>query len=286
MKKILLILLFAVFYTSVNAQCSITATTNASALTCGTAPLSACGGIVYVGNGTSAMSLNMNQNLDLECLGAIQLVVRNNATLDFSGGNYDLRLASGSSVVLHSNIYSGGGCSASDRIYIGGSVVSNCNGSGSIPSFADVIANGGINQAGILSGNQYICTSGTTTTTFTSTAGSGGVWSSDNSLVATVNSSSGVVTAISAGTAIITYTKSGVSATRNVYVSSSAPAQPGAVSGITPQCPGLAGQVYSVAAVSGVSSYTWTVPTGWSITAGQGTASITVTTGSSSQSDK
>ncbi|WP_163409262.1 T9SS sorting signal type C domain-containing protein [Flavobacterium ajazii] len=285
MKKILLILLFAVFYTSVNAQCSITATTNASALTCGTAPLSSCGGILYIGDGTNAMSLNMNQNLDLECLGAIQLIVRNNGTLDFSGGNYDLKLASGSSVILQSgsNIYSGGGCSASDRIYIGGSVVANCNGSGSIPSFADVIANGGINQAGILSGNQYICTSGTTTTTFSSTS-SGGTWSSGSTSIATVNSSTGVVTALSAGTATITYTKSGVTATRTVYVASSAPAQPGAVSGTTPTCPSLTGQVYSIAAVSGASSYTWTVPTGWTITAGQGTTSVTVTTGTSSQS--
>jgi len=45
---------------------------------------------------------------------------------------------------------------------------------------------------------------------------------------------------------------------------------------------GTTGLIYSVAPVSGVTTYTWTVPTaaGWSITAGQGTYSITVTAGS------
>ncbi|MFB9109521.1 Ig-like domain-containing protein, partial [Flavobacterium gyeonganense] len=256
MKKILLILLFAVFYTSVNAQCSITTTTNASALACGTAPVSACGGILYIGNGTNAMSLNMNADLDLTCLGAIQFIVRNNATLDFSGGNYDLKLASGSSVIFQSgsNINSGGSCSASDRIYIGGAVVANCNGSGSIPSFTDVIANGGINQAGILSGNQYICTYGTTTTTFSSTS-SGGTWSSSNTSIASVNSSTGLVTAAGAGTATITYTRSGASATRNVYVANG-PSSNAVVSGSTTLCQATIAN-YTATAVAGASSYTW-----------------------------
>jgi len=42
---------------------------------------------------------------------------------------------------------------------------------------------------------------------------------------------------------------------------------------------GATGLTYSVTPVSGVTTYTWTVPTGWSITAGLGTASITVTAG-------
>lgn len=58
-----------------------------------------------------------------------------------------------------------------------------------------------------------------------------------------------------------------------------APGLPGAITGTSAQCPGLTGQVYSIAAVSGATSYTWTVPTGWSITGGQGTTSITVTAG-------
>ncbi len=62
-----------------------------------------------------------------------------------------------------------------------------------------------------------------------------------------------------------------------------APATPGAIAGINPQCPALAGQAYNVAAVLNATTYTWTVPAGWSVTAGQGTRFITVTTGSAGQ---
>jgi large repetitive protein len=61
------------------------------------------------------------------------------------------------------------------------------------------------------------------------------------------------------------------------------PSQPGVITGTTPQCPGLTGQIYSISAVTGATSYTWTVPLGWSITAGSGTTSITVTTGAAGQ---
>lgn len=57
------------------------------------------------------------------------------------------------------------------------------------------------------------------------------------------------------------------------------PATPGAITGVTPQCPGLGGQTYSIASVPTATSYTWTVPSGWTINIGQGTISITVTTG-------
>lgn len=57
----------------------------------------------------------------------------------------------------------------------------------------------------------------------------------------------------------------------------------GAISGVTSQCPSLIGQVYSVSAVTNALNYAWTVPTGWTITDGQGTNSITVTTGTSGQ---
>lgn len=253
---LLLMVLFFAFSGIVNAQCSISSTTNASTLSCGTSPLSSCGGILYIGNGSTSMSLMMNSNLDLTCLGAIQFIVRNNATLDFSGGNYDLKLAAGSSVLLQtgSAIYSGSGCSASDIIKIGGSSVANCNGGGGIPSFVNVIANGGINQAGILSGNQYICTYGTTTTTFSSTV-SGGTWSSGNTSIATVNSSTGVVTAVAAGTAIITYTRSGVTATRAVYVANG-PSSNAVLTGSNSQCQSTMTN-YSASPVSGASSYTW-----------------------------
>jgi gliding motility-associated-like protein len=77
----------------------------------------------------------------------------------------------------------------------------------------------------------------------------------------------------------------GTSAARNlaVTVSPGAPAQPGSIVGTTTQCPGLTGQAYSISAVTNATTYTWAVPTGWSITGGQGTTAITVTTGSAGQ---
>jgi hypothetical protein len=36
--------------------------------------LNDCGGIIYFGNGTDAMRLLMNTNLNLSCLGAIRFV--------------------------------------------------------------------------------------------------------------------------------------------------------------------------------------------------------------------
>jgi len=76
-------------------------------------------------------------------------------------------------------------------------------------------------SAGTLSGTQEICVSGSTT--FSSTV-SGGTWSSGNTGIATINSSSGAISGVSAGTATITYTKAGsggcsdATATRTVTV--------------------------------------------------------------------
>ena len=56
------------------------------------------------------------------------------------------------------------------------------------------------------------------------------------------------------------------------------PAQPSIITGTTPQIHETAGEKYSVTNVVGV-TYAWTVPTGWTITAGDTTNEITVTTG-------
>ncbi|HEX9958624.1 MAG TPA: T9SS type A sorting domain-containing protein, partial [Fibrella sp.] len=54
----------------------------------------------------------------------------------------------------------------------------------------------------------------------------------------------------------------------------------GAVSGLATVCHGATGQHYSVEAVGGAATYEWSVPDGAVITAGQGTATITVDWGS------
>jgi hypothetical protein len=53
------------------------------------------------------------------------------------------------------------------------------------------------------------------------------------------------------------------------------PQQPGTISGPASVCAN-SNQSYSVAAVSGAASYTWTVPTGATVTSGQGTAAANV----------
>ncbi|BDU24747.1 gliding motility-associated C-terminal domain-containing protein [Flavobacterium sp. GSB-24] len=78
-------------------------------------------------------------------------------------------------------------------------------------------------NAGTLSGTQNICIGGTST--FSSSGDTGGAWTSDNTSIATVNSSTGLVTGVSSGTATITYKVTGtggcsdVTSTRTITVS-------------------------------------------------------------------
>lgn len=69
-------------------------------------------------------------------------------------------------------------------------------------SFDSVVSSVAVSST--LSGFQNICAIGATTT-FSSTI-SGGTWSSSNTAVATVNATTGVVTAVAAGSATISYT--------------------------------------------------------------------------------
>ncbi len=62
-----------------------------------------------------------------------------------------------------------------------------------------------------------------------------------------------------------------------VSVVSTAPTQPGSITGSNTPCQG-SNQTYSISAVAGADAYNWAVPSGWTITSGQGTTSINVTT--------
>ena len=61
------------------------------------------------------------------------------------------------------------------------------------------------------------------------------------------------------------------------------PATPGVIAGSVSAAPLTTGLSYTIAAVSGATTYTWSVPTGWLITGGQGTSGITVTSGAIGQ---
>jgi len=68
-----------------------------------------------------------------------------------------------------------------------------------------------------------------------------------------------------------------------VAVDNGAPSTPGSISGNATLCAGATNQTYSVSAVTNASTYSWTVPTGWTITSGAGTNSIVVTPGTAGQ---
>ncbi|MBA0885098.1 T9SS sorting signal type C domain-containing protein [Flavobacterium undicola] len=166
---ILLIGLFIVgFNQNVAAQCFITTsgTVNASTFTCGTSPLSTCNGTLTIGNGSSITSIYMDAELNLTCLGAIQVIVKNNGSFDFSPGNNRLLLAEGSSITFEpGSDLIGGSCNASERIYIGTNLLASCNGgAGADLSFADLLAYAG---TGSLASNSPVCVGSQITLTAT-----------------------------------------------------------------------------------------------------------------------
>ena len=162
--RLLALLVILVFSFKGNAQCTITgATVNSGTITCTT--LAGCS-TVYIGDGVNPTTLVMNQNLNLTCLGAIQFIVRNNANIDFSNGNYDIELAANSSIIIENggNISAGSNCSASDLIRIGSVKVASCNGGGgALTDFPNLVSGGGYNTVNATS--TVICGSGTSTIT-------------------------------------------------------------------------------------------------------------------------
>jgi hypothetical protein len=76
---------------------------------------------------------------------------------------------------------------------------------------------------------------------------------------------------------------SGTSSTKSVTVSS-LPAAAGTITGPATVCQGGSGYVYSVPTIANATSYTWTLPTGGTITAGTNTNTITVSFSTSATS--
>jgi uncharacterized protein YjdB len=112
-------------------------------------------------------------------------------------------------------------------------------------------------SAGTVSGTTPLCIGATAT--YTSTGIVGGLWSSTNTAVATVNPLTGLVTAVGGGTSNITYTLIGcgntpVSAIRTLTVNPNANA--GTVSGTSPLCIGATANFTSDGNVAGVWSST------------------------------
>ena len=173
--NIIIFLLFAFSGTSIAQSYQINGITlNSSNLSC-----SSFDGkkIISIGDGVNFASLRMDSNLDLTSpntcvLGPIQLIINNNANIDFSVNNSDLKLPAGSSITFTGDgtLYSGTNsqCSASDRIYIGGVLLASCEGKPGAISFDGLVNQGGYNIVNISPTSASVCGSGSFS--FTATA--------------------------------------------------------------------------------------------------------------------
>ncbi len=130
-----------------------------------------------------------------------------------------------------------------------------------------------------ITGNNSVCVGATTTL---SNIASGGVWSGSNSSIATVNST-GQVTGVAAGMDTIVYTlttsQGCKSAVQFIITVKPLPVMPAAITGNGSVCSGRS-EIYRIAPDTNISSYVWTLPSGWS---GSSTVdSIVATTGTGS----
>ena len=119
-----------------------------------------------------------------------------------------------------------------------------------------------------ITGTISICSIGGTT--LLSDATTGGTWSSTNASVGTVDPSSGIVTGISIGTTLISYTTSGGTATAIVTVNSMPTAAP---TNNSPVCYG--GAVMLSANATGTTNFSWSGPNLSSTTIANPTATPT-----------
>jgi hypothetical protein len=160
---------------------------------------------------------------------------------------------------------------------------SNACGNGTARTLA-VTANTIPSQPGAITGNTNPC-QGVTGLAYsvTNVAGVTYTWAVPSGWSITAGQGTNAITATAganAGNVTVTPSNAcgnGTAQTLAVTVNT-IPAQPGAITGNGSPCQGITGLVYSVTNVTSV-TYTWTVPTGWSITAGQGTNAITATAG-------
>ena len=150
--------------------------------------------------------------------------------------------------------------------------------------------------AGYVTGSNPICT-GSNSGTLTLTGNSSNTiinWQSStvsnfSSNVTNIGNTSSTYTsgALSATTYFRAVTSNGTcsvySTEATIMVSPTIPSPAGSISGKIIQCTSVTDQEYSINDVNSASTYTWVVPSGWTITGGQGTTKMKVTTSPSTQ---
>ena len=144
-------------------------------------------------------------------------------------------------------------------------------------------------QPGAITGNTTVCQGSSQTYSVSAVAGATSyTWVLPSGWTGTSTTTSIVATAGATGGSVRVTANNicgSSSATTLVVTVSPVPAQPGTITGNTSVCVNSS-QSYSVTAVSGATSYTWTLPSGWagsstttsiSTTVGAGSGNITVT---------
>lgn len=157
----------------------------------------------------------------------------------------------------------------------------NSAGNGVASSLA-ITVNGIPAQPAAINGSAIPCQGSSQTYSVTSAAGVTYNWTvPSGSSIAAGQGTNTITVSIGAnsGNVQVTPTNScGNGTARNLAITiSSAPLQPSAITGSAVSCEAST-HIYSITNVIGI-TYTWIVPAGWVITAGQGTNSITATSG-------
>ncbi|GGA66760.1 hypothetical protein GCM10008015_04310 [Flavobacterium palustre] len=269
-KKFFFIFLIVLFFSveGFSQTYTITGNVNASSYSCSTF---SGYNVISIGNGTTTTVLTINSGFDLSCLGQINFVVKNNATILFENGANDrITLAEGSTITINSgaNIDGGNQCTASDRIYIGGLLVSTCNGqANSNSSFDDLESLGG---TGSVNSNSPVCVG--SSINLTATPPPNGTftysWTGPNSFTSTSQNPTFTATASSGGeyNVVMTRTSDSKKAYGRVAVTVNS----------LPTVAAIGGEATTVCVNTSTSAFTNTTSGGtWSITNGTGTASIT-----------
>jgi hypothetical protein len=206
-----------------------------------------------------------------------------------SNNSYSITPVSGATSYSWSLPGSWSGTSTTNSISItagstsGNISVSSLNGCGtSAPQTLAVTVNSTPGQPGSISGNTSPCAGTSTTYSVLAVAGATSyTWNLPSGWTGT--SSTAVINVVSGSTggniSVAAVNSCGTSAAQVQVLSiGSAPATPLSIAGSSSVCPGSS-NTYSIAPVSGATSYNWSLPVGWSGTST--TNSISITAGSS-----
>lgn len=141
--------------------------------------------------------------------------------------------------------------------------------------------------AGTISGTDIVCknTSGLIYSITPVTGATSYTWTVPAGAVVTSGAGTANITinvGISGGNISVTPVNScfsGSASSKIISVTNAGPSAAGVISGPAAVCANIAGVTYSLTPVTGATSYVWTVPSGASVVAGQGSNSISVTFG-------